>query len=97
MAALWLVEKYKQGIDETVVAIGRAMTDAAPENDDTGEGVRQTQRMRPPEPKEGMLNQQMAQQAAKQFKKREKKIQKACAELDDPEAANKKGCSCVIL
>lgn len=63
---------------------------------DEGGGVRQEQRMLPPKPQPGMLNQEMAEAAAKQFKKREKKIQKACAELDNPDAPKSKMC-CVIL
>lgn len=64
--------------------------------DETEEGVHQTQRMRPPEPKPNMLNQAMAEAAAKEFKKKEKRIQKACAKLDDPEGAKASPC-CIIL
>ena len=65
-------------------------------SDEGGGGVRQEQRMLPPKPQPGMLNQEMAEAAAKQFKKREKNIQKACAELDNPDAPKSKMC-CVIL
>lgn len=73
-----------------------------PEEGTTGQGVRQTQKMRPPAPREGMLNQEMAEAAAIQFKKREKSIQKACAALDNPEVADEpknepKNSCCIIL
>jgi len=66
-------------------------------DEQAGEGVYQKNTgMKPPTPKPGMLNAEMAEAAAKQFKKREKKIQKACAELENP-PETKQGCSCVIL
>lgn len=54
-------------------------------SEEAGPGLHQQQRMLPPEPKPNMLNQEMAEAAAKQFKKKEKRIQKACAKLDHPE------------
>lgn len=64
--------------------------------DEWEQGQRQTQKMSLPDRNQpGALNQEMAQAAATQFKKREKKIQKACAKLDQPE--QKQGCACVIL
>jgi hypothetical protein len=61
----------------------------------SGEGVRVEKKMAMPQPGPGMLNQEMAEAAAKQFKKREKKIQKACAKLDNPDVSQKQ--CCVIL
>ncbi|GKZ01373.1 hypothetical protein MPSEU_001088200 [Mayamaea pseudoterrestris] len=63
--------------------------------------------MKPPAPKPGMLNQEMAEAAAKKFKEREKDIQKACAKVDarldgggehdETTPATKQGCGCIIL
>lgn len=39
-------------------------------------------------------NKAIAEAAAKQFKKKEKQIQKACRKLDEPKD---QGCSCIIL
>ena len=62
---------------------------------------------KPPAPKPGMLNQEMAEAAAKKFKEKEKDIQAACAKVDakqhktedrdvDPPKAEQGGC-CIIL
>lgn len=59
-------------------------------------GTRQTQRMLPPKPAPGMLNQEMAEAAAKKYQKNQKNIQKACAELDGTEP-KPTGCRCIIL
>jgi hypothetical protein len=61
----------------------------------SGEGVRVEKKMAMPQPMPGMLNQEMAEAAAKQFKKREKKIQKACAKIENPDAPQSK--CCIIL
>lgn len=58
-------------------------------------GVRQSQQgFKPPQPMPGMLNKEMADAAAKKYKKDQKKIQKACAKLEPQEG---KGCSCVVM
>jgi hypothetical protein len=59
------------------------------------EGSHQAQRMLPPKPMPGMLNQEMAEAAAKKYEKDKKKIQKACAEVDG--TATTQRCSCIIL
>ena len=58
-------------------------------------GVRQKhQGFKPPAPGPGMLTKEMAEAAAVKYKKDQKKIQKACAELEPKEAST--GCGCVI-
>lgn len=56
--------------------------------------------MRPPPLKPNMLNEQMAKEAAKTFKKKEKRIQAACAAVDAgqpiPPSPDKQAC-CIIL
>jgi hypothetical protein len=56
--------------------------------------------MRPPPLKPNMLNEQMAKEAAKTFKKKEKRIQAACAAVDAgqplPPPPDKQAC-CIIL
>ena len=56
--------------------------------------------MRPPPLQPNMLNEEMAKQAAVKFKRKEKRIRKACATLDaggDPHAQQQATCGCVIL
>lgn len=61
---------------------------------DENTGTRVSQRgFKPPTPQPGMLNEEMALQAAKQYKKKQKNIRKACAKVDGQETT---GCSCVI-
>lgn len=52
--------------------------------------------MRPPTPQPNMLNEAMAKEAAVKFKKKQKRIQKACAALDGEQPAST-SCGCVIL
>jgi hypothetical protein len=59
-------------------------------------GVHQTKRMAPPKPEPGMLNKEMADAAAAKYKKDQKKIQKACAEVDGTGPAEQR-CTCIIL
>jgi hypothetical protein len=61
-------------------------------------GVKPELLMRPPAPAPNMLNQEMAEAAAKKFKKKEKRIQRACAALDagEPLPPQQSAC-CVIL
>jgi hypothetical protein len=67
----------------------------APESSDA---VKTELLMRPPAPAPNMLNQEMAEAAAKKFKKKEKRIQRACAALDagEPLPPQQSAC-CVIL
>lgn len=63
--------------------------------------------MKPPAPKPGMLNQEMAEAAAKKFKEKEKDIQAACAKIDakqqkghdcpDNSPTTQQRCACIIL
>lgn len=72
-----------------------------------GEALRQAENgnavaqpgMRPPPIQPNMLNEAMAKEAAKKFKKKEKRIQKACAALDagEPLPPKQAACCCVIL
>lgn len=62
-------------------------------SEDAGERHAQ-QGFKPPQPMPGMLNKEMADAAAKKYKKDKKKIQKACAKLEPQE---KTGCSCAIM
>lgn len=64
------------------------------------EGVYEKQRMRPPEPRPGMLNNELAEAAALKYQKSQRRIQKACAKLDNPPPPEpeKASCgACVIL
>jgi hypothetical protein len=61
------------------------------------QGTYQVQRMVPPKPMPGMLNQEMAEAAAKKYEKDKKKIQKACAEVDGTATTTTQRCSCIIL
>lgn len=73
---------------------GRTIGKVDPPEVKTTTGTHQVQRMVPPTPAPGMLNQEMAEAAAAKYKKDKKKIQKACAEVD---GTAQQGCSCVIL
>jgi hypothetical protein len=63
-------------------------------------GVRQEKKgFKPPtQPQSNMLTKEMAEAAAKKYKKDQKKIQKACAAIDPQSTPNeaKSGCCCIM-
>jgi hypothetical protein len=67
----------------------------APESSPTE--IKQQPLMRPPAPAPHMLNQEMAEAAAKKFKKKEKRIQRACAALDAGEPLPPRQAACCVI
>lgn len=73
-------------------------TNKAADADEKPEGIRQSKKYVEPSEEQKLLNRAVAEAAAKEFKQKEKKIQKACAKLDNAiEEPKETGCSCIIL